>query len=249
MAIRWLTAFLDFPAATFEQGSVFWQAVTASAVSSPRGAHAEFATLLPARGDAFLRIQRLEDGPPGCHLDIHTEGGPATVAQAERLGAALVSTGNGPHVVLRSPGGLSFCVVGHDGEAERPSPTPWPGEHTSLVDQLSVDIPPECYDRERAFWSRLTGWPQSPGLRPEFTFLSRPAGMPLRLLLQRLDDRQAPGCTAHLDLASDNVPAERARHESLGAEVVRVTGNWTTLQDPAGLRYCITRRNPATGKL
>ena len=73
--------------------------------------------------------------------------------------------------------------------------------------------------------------------------------MPLRLLLQRLDESQAPGCTAHLDLASDNVPAERARHESLGAEVVRVMPSWTTLQDPAGLRYCITGRNPVTGKI
>ena len=120
------TAFLEFPAETFEQGSVFWQAVTASAVSAPRGAHAEFATLLPAQGDAFLRIQRLHDGPAGCHLDMHADDAPATAAEAERLGAALVGAEDG-YVVLRSPGGLSFCVVGHEGEAERPQPALWPG--------------------------------------------------------------------------------------------------------------------------
>ena len=248
MAIRWITAFLDFPAAAFDQGSTFWQAVTASAVSSPRGPRAEFATLLPAQGDAFLRLQRLHDGPAGSHLDLHAEDVTSTAAHAERLGAAVIGRPDG-YVVLRSPGGLSFCVVGHDGEAERPLPVLWPDGHSSLVDQVSVDIPPESYGRECAFWSGLTGWPQSSGSRPEFTFLTRPAGMPLRLLLQRLDEPHAPGCTAHLDLACDDVPAEQARHESLGAKVVRVMASWTTLHDPAGLPYCITRRNPATGKI
>jgi len=245
-----MTAFLDFPAATFEQGSAFWQAVTASAASAPRGADAEFATLLPARGDAFLRVQRLHDGPAGCHLDLHADDVPAMAAHAERLGAAVIGQPDG-YVVLRSPAGLSFCVVGDEGETERPPPALWPGGYSSLVDQLAVDIPPESYDRELRFWSRLTGWPETSGSRPEFTFLSRPAGMPLRLLLQRLDEPQAsgPGCTAHLDLACDDVPAERARHESLGARIVRVMPSWTTLQDPAGLLYCITGRNPATGKI
>jgi predicted enzyme related to lactoylglutathione lyase len=244
-----MTAFLDFPAATFEQGSAFWQEVTGSAMSAPRGPHAEFATLRPAQGDAFLRVQRLQDGPAGCHLDVHADDVTAAAARAEGLGAAVIRQPDG-YVVLRSPGGLSFCIVGHDGESERPPPTR-PGEHSSLVDQLSVDIPPESYGQEREFWSRLTGWPQSSGSRAEFTFLSRPDGMPLRLLLQRLDEphRGRVGCTAHLDLACDDVPAERARHELLGARVVRVMATWTTLRDPAGLLYCITGRNPATGKL
>jgi hypothetical protein len=249
VAIRWMTAFLDFPAATFVQGSAFWQAVTGSGISVPRGPQAEFATLRPAQGDAFLRVQRLQDGPAGCHLDVHADDVSAAAAHAERLGAAVADRPDG-YVVLRSPGGLSFCVVGHDGESRRPPPTR-SGEHNSLVDQLSVDIPPEAYSQEREFWTQLTGWPQTSASRPEFTFLSRPDGMPLRLLLQRLDEPCLPhaGCTAHLDLACDNVPAERARHESLGARVVRVMASWTTLRDPAGLQYCITSRNPATGKV
>jgi len=244
-----MTAFLDFPAATFEQGSAFWQAVTGSAISAPRGSRGEFATLQPASGDAFLRVQRLTDGPAGCHLDLHADDVPAAAARAERLGAAVIGQPDG-YVVLRSPGGLSFCVVGHHGESERPPPARQAG-HSSLVDQLSIDIPPESYGRELQFWSQLTGWPQTSGSRPEFNFLSRPDGMPLRLLLQRLDEPHSDraGCTAHLDLACDDVPAEQARHESLGARVVRVTAFWTTLHDRAGLLYCITRRNPATGKL
>jgi len=52
-----------------------------------------------------------------------------------------------------------------------------------------------------------------------------------------------------LDLACDDVAAERARHQDLGAVVVREMPNWTTLLDPVGLVYCITCRSPATGTL
>jgi hypothetical protein len=45
------------------------------------------------------------------------------------------------------------------------------------------------------------------------------------------------------------VGAERLRHEALGATTVRITPDWTTLQDPASLHYCVTRRSPDTGML
>jgi predicted enzyme related to lactoylglutathione lyase len=128
-----------------------------------------------------------------------------------------------------------------------------------LVDQACIDIPPEIFGAEAGFWSALTGWERRPGSRPEFEYLVRPAGIPLRLLLQRLDkgglDDEGgigdPGgrCRAHLDIACDDLAAERARHEALGAEVVRTIANWTTLRDPANREYCITRRDPITGSL
>jgi hypothetical protein len=73
--------------------------------------------------------------------------------------------------------------------------------------------------------------------------------MPLRLLLQRLDDDPDAPCRADLDLACDDVAAEQDHHEALGAVVVRQMPNWTTLPDPTRLAYCITRRNPSTGTL
>ena len=66
--------------------------------------------------------------------------------------------------------------------------------------------------------------------------------------VKRLDSED-DGCRAHLDFACDDMVAERWRHEALGATFVRSTTNWTTLRDPAGLEYCITRRNPETGTL
>ena len=42
MTVRWTTGFLDFPAATFEQGCSFWQDVTGYSLSPPRGESADW---------------------------------------------------------------------------------------------------------------------------------------------------------------------------------------------------------------
>ena len=65
----------------------------------------------------------------------------------------------------------------------------------------------------------------------------------MRVLLQRLADEQ-PATTAHLDLACDDRPAETSRHLGLGASLVAEHPHWTVLVDPAGLRYCLTDREP-----
>jgi Glyoxalase-like domain len=245
--IRWLTGFLDFPTPGLPAGAEFWQRVTAFELSAPRGDREHFATLLPSEGDPYLRVQGTLAGPPGCHLDLHSDDVADTARVAVRLGASVRFEVPGL-VVLESPGGLAFCAVRHAGEQERPPPVSWPGGSRSLLDQLCIDIPAARYDTEARFWAELTGWERRPGRRPEFEYLVRPPGMPLRLLLQRLDDGDGP-CRAHPDLACDDVAAERERHEELGARVVRTTGYWTTLTDPVGLAYCITSRDPGTGTL
>jgi Glyoxalase-like domain len=67
-------------------------------------------------------------------------------------------------------------------------------------------------------------------------------------MLQRLDDGDGP-VRMHLDLASENRDAEVERHEGLGGRVVRRTEQWTTLLDPSGRAYCVTRRNPVSGAI
>ena len=53
----------------------------------------------------------------------------------------------------------------------------------------------------------------------------------------------------HLDLASEDREAEVARHVELGGRVLRSTEHWTTLLDPSGRAYCVTRRSPVSGRL
>lgn len=246
--IGWLTASIDVPAAVFDSASAFWLAVTGSTRSPARGERGGFATLLPEHGDAYLRVQRTRNATARCHLGVHVDDVAVEAERAVRLGAAVLEVRRSS-AVLSSPGGLVFRVVARRAEVERPPPLRWPNGHRSLVDQLAVDAPPTHFDSEAAFWAGFTGWKRRRGSRPELEPLARPPGMPLRLLLQRLDDPAIAATRAHLDLACSDVGAERRRHESLGATVVRVTGDWTTLRDPAGLAYCITRRDPDTGTL
>lgn len=228
MVVRWTTGFLDTPSRVAEP---FWQAVTESGLSARRGPGGEFATLLPAGGDPYLRVQVVGDGPARAHLDLHVEDVAAQARRAVTLGAAVVLN-EGDLVVLRSPVGLPFCLVEWRGEAVRPA------GGRSLVDQLCLDLPAGGFAAEADFWAALTGWPRRPGSRPEFEALVRPDGMPLRLLLQRVD--AAPGM--HLDLACTDRAAEVAWHVSLGAGVVAEYERWTTLRDPAGRAYCVTDR-------
>lgn len=221
----WLTAFIDLPADQHTEGVAFWRAVTGYGLSAPRGDDAEYATLLPADGDPYLRVQRLVDeGPARVHLDLHD---PEQEFQ-----------------VLSSPAGLPYCHVyaAHEG---RPRPATWPGGHQSIVDTVCIDIPPSRFEEECAFWTERTGWPvvEFP-TAPEFLGLRRPPGQPIRILLQRLSDEQ-PQATAHLDLSTNGRAAEMRRHRDLGAVVVREHEWWTVLRDPVGAEYCLVDRELA----
>ena len=240
--VRWVTAFLDTAEERADDAEVFWSRVTGYRVSPRRGRRDEFATLLPPDGDPFLKVQRVVQSPPGgLHLDLHTADVASLAERAEELGATASYLEEG-YVVCGSPGGMTFCVVGHPAE-RRPEPAAWPGGR-SLVDQVCLDIPPSRWDSEVAFWEALTGWERG-RQSGEFGRLVRPEGQPLMFLLQRLDDEQ-PGVTAHLDLGSDDADAEAARHVALGATEVRRADGWITLLDPSGRAYCVTR-HPVDG--
>ena len=145
--------------------------------------------------------------------------------------------------VLRTPAGVPFCVVPWAGESVRP-----PVVRGSRLDQVCLDLPPSAFDAEVAFFGALQdGWASAPGSRPEFHVLRPPAGLPVRILLQRLGEERPP--SAHVDLACADIAATRARHEELGAAFVADGAHWTVLRDPAGGVYCLTARDPGTGTL
>ena len=238
--IHWLTAFLDLPAGSVEADLAFWQAVTESTLSSRRGERSQFVTLVPREGDAYLRGQTVLDGTGGTHLDLHVDDPDETADRALSLGARQRHRRPG-FAVLASPAGIGLCLVRHHGEVDRPAPVRRMDGARSVVDQLCLDIPPDVYERECAFWSALTGWSLSGSQHTEFQHLRGPEGMPLGLLLQRLDHGPAG---AHLDLACDDADEEAVIHAALGASIAYRGKGWITLRDPAGLAYCVTRRNP-----
>ncbi|MEW2167812.1 VOC family protein [Streptomyces sp. NPDC007084] len=244
--VRWTHVFIDRPVAELAPALDFWTEVTGTRVSEPRGDRGEFVTLLPDGADACVKAQGVEAGPGGAHLDLSVEDVPALVEWALRLGAEVVSRHDG-WAVLRSPGGQLFCAVPWQGESARPGATEVPGGARCRLDQVCLDVAPDAYATETAFWAGLTGWESLPGALPEFHVLRPPAGLPLRVLLQRLGT-DSPA-TAHLDLACSDVDAVRAGHETLGATAVGQGARWTVMRDPAGGTYCLTGRNPETGGL
>ena len=250
MRVRWLTVFLDFPADTFGAGVAFWREVTGSGLSPSRGTDGEFATLLPPSGDAYLRVQRVLEGPGGCHLDLHLDTSVESLAKAagraQSLGARVRHAEAGL-IIADSPGGFTFCLVSWDGESAVPGPLATNGG-VSRVDTLCLDVPSAEFKRECAFWSALTGWEQWPARVPGFIYLQRPPGLAAQLLLQRLE-RAAPGqrVAGHVDLGCADEHA-LSLHVGLGARVVGAHPYWTVLADPAGREYCLVDREPDDGQ-
>jgi len=240
--VRWTYAFVDRPAGLLASACEFWTAVTDTRLSGLRGGNKEFTTLLHDGADACVKVQGVTSGPGGAHLDFPVADEREFMRSAVALGAEVVAD-HGTWAVLRSPGGQQLCTMPWRAEATRP-----PVVRGSRLDQVCVDIAPSAYDAEVAFWSALLPeWQSRPGSLPEFHVLVPPAGLPIRILLQRLGEERPT--TAHLDLACTDIAATRAAHERLGAKPVAHGTHWTVMQDPAGGTYCLTGRDPETGGL
>ena len=65
--VRWLWLFLDTPRAEAPGSWAFWSRVTGWPLSPTRGDDDEFATLVPPRGDPWLKLQAVAEGPGGIH--------------------------------------------------------------------------------------------------------------------------------------------------------------------------------------
>jgi hypothetical protein len=233
----WIQVFLDTPVDAFEEAIAFWSAVTGWTRSERRGEEGQFLTLLPPAGAAYLKVQAV-DGPAGVHLDLDSADRPVTVARALELGATPAWTYHDVEV-MRSPGGLVFCHTLVDGEPSLVR------DGSTVLDQVCLDIPAARWETEVAFWSGLTGREPQEGALPEFFRLVEHGA--LRLLLQRLGEPDGP-VRAHPDLATRDRSADTDRHVALGARVVAVHGFWTVLRAPGGQVYCLTDRDPATGR-
>lgn len=246
MNIAWLTAFIDQPAEVFEAGSRFWEQATGSTRSAARGPNGEYATLIPSSGESCLRVQCLE-GEPRIHLDFHVGDLSGARNHAVQLGATVVYEGK--HAIMRSPSGFTFCFVTHGGRADFPVPVMQPRPH--LLTQVSIDIPHDQFADECQFWAAMTGWDLLPTSAASFAALQQPDHIALRLLLQQLgEDDKGNETRAHLDIACGSHFVEVSETmATYGAKRVYQNEHWTTMRDPAGLHFCLTRRDPETGEI
>lgn len=115
--------------------------------------------------------------------------------------------------------------------------------HYSRIFKVVIDVPPADHDRELAFWQQASGQRLAQlALYPEYHGAEL-HGQDFALLVQRLGEGQS---RVHLDIHTDDLEAEVARLERLGAQRVERVHHWWVLRDPAGLPFCVLPDPPGT---
>lgn len=240
--MTWLHAVIDVPGDQHARTAAFWGAALGWPPGDPWPGHPELRSFAPPGGTAYVHLQEVGDAA-GVHVDVEAPDPAALVERALDLGAARVADRDRWRT-LRSPGGLSFCVLAAQGHTS-PGPLTQPGGHRSRMVQVCIDSPARRHDREVAFWRELLEGRFVASGAAEFAGKWHDdRDSPLQLLFQRLDDPEGP-VRAHLDHGSDDVDAEVRRLLALGAEDLgRGPGGWHVLRDPAGQAFCVTGNSP-----
>ena len=109
--------------------------------------------------------------------------------------------------------------------------------HRSRIGLVLIDHPEEVWEESLAFWAGVQGVTPvaEDSSMPEYRSLGRTGSVALES--QRTGSGTPP--RVHLDIETDDVPAEVARVLALGATVVQANPSYTVLQDPGGLVFCV----------
>ncbi len=109
--------------------------------------------------------------------------------------------------------------------------------HKSRLAAVVIDCKTEDLDRETAFWAGALGRAAESGDDPRNAKYRRLETPPeeLCLLVQRVDHPSR----VHLDIETDDIAAEVARLEGLGATTVAQLERWTVMEAPSGQRFCV----------
>jgi len=115
--------------------------------------------------------------------------------------------------------------------------------HYSRLGKIVMDVPADHHDQEVTFWEGALGQKLDVPMRhPEYqgTVLH---GQDFALLIQRTGTGPA---RVHVDIHTDDLAAEVARLEQLGAERVAQRHTWWVMRDPAGLLFCVLQDDSGT---
>ncbi|HKP25613.1 MAG TPA: VOC family protein [Dongiaceae bacterium] len=108
--------------------------------------------------------------------------------------------------------------------------------HKSGLAGFIIDCKTEDLDKAAMFWSEALGLPVVSGDEPGYRKLAAgPGGMSIEV--QQVDHPSR----VHLDIESNDIPAEVKRLEALGAKVVNRVQTWVVMEAPTGQRFCVVR--------
>ena len=110
--------------------------------------------------------------------------------------------------------------------------------HRSKLSTFVIDCRVDDLDAATRFWSQALGRPIEPPSpeNPKYRGLQMRADEPL-IYVQQVDHESR----VHLDIEADDVEAEVARLEALGARRVEKVRSWWILEAPTGQRFCVVR--------
>ena len=111
--------------------------------------------------------------------------------------------------------------------------------HRSRINGILIDCDVDDICEAAEFWAGALGRaidPDHPGTRGNYVMLETPPGQ-ISVQIQRVDHESR----VHLDIETDDIPAEVARLEKLGATVHRRLERWVVMRAPSGQRFCVVR--------
>jgi hypothetical protein len=111
--------------------------------------------------------------------------------------------------------------------------------HRSRINGILIDCNVEDIEAAARFWAEALGRPidpNHPGTRGNYVMLETPPDE-ISVQVQRVDHESR----IHLDIETDDIPAEVARLEKLGATVDKRLERWVVMRAPSGQRFCIVR--------
>jgi hypothetical protein len=111
--------------------------------------------------------------------------------------------------------------------------------HRSRINGLLIDCKTDDIDGAARFWAEALGRPvdpNHPGSRGNYRMLETPPDE-LSVQIQRVDHESR----VHIDIETDDIPAEVTRLENLGATVDKRMERWVVMRAPTGQRFCVVR--------
>lgn len=111
--------------------------------------------------------------------------------------------------------------------------------HHSRLCALLIDCKTDDVDEAARFWAAALGRPvdlKHPGSRGNYRMLETPPDEPIAQI-QRVEHESR----VHIDIETDDILAEVARLEKLGAKVATRLERWVVMEAPTGQRFCVVR--------
>ena len=112
--------------------------------------------------------------------------------------------------------------------------------HHSRLCAIGIDAPADVADATASFWSGALTPSPTPheGFAASDPYMEAGAIGDREVFVQRIGEGPA---RVHLDIETDDVDAEVARLEALGATKVEQIKTWWVMRDPAGQLFCVVR--------